>query len=158
MSFPAWRLSIWQTSMLDQHDNHKAWQPDDDADSKEAFYGTRSRHDTLQHGRMACNLSKREWSQGRDLDDHCSSTKDHEWDVDDLLALCLAHDDHLCHHLLQAFLLWGRPLCEPDQHVGHDDHLHQCHGETPFDLLPQDDWHLADFLPVVAIFRGRPFT
>ena len=60
MSLLARKLSLWQTGMLNQYDNHKAWQPNDDADSKKAFDGARSWYDTLQHEGMVDNLSKRE--------------------------------------------------------------------------------------------------
>ena len=73
------------------------------------------------------------------MDDCCSEKEALECVDEHLSPLPPPHDDHLCHNLLQAVLLRGRPYREADQHVGHDDHLHQCHGETPFDLLPQDD-------------------
>ena len=50
--------------------------------------------------------------------------EDHERDDDDLLSLP-SHDDHLRHHLLQAFLLRGSFECEPDDHFSDDNHLHQ---------------------------------
>ena len=49
-------------------------------------------------------------------------------DDDDLSALHASHDDHLRHHLLQALLLRGSLECEPDNHAGDDNNLHQQDG------------------------------
>ena len=85
------------------------------------------------------------------MDDHVPEEEDHERDDDHLLTLLPSHDDHLCHHLLQAGLLRGRFDGEPDQHVGNDDNLHQCDGEVAHHLLLEDDRSLADLLPAGSL-------
>ena len=63
-------------------------------------------------------------------------------------------DDHLCHHILQAFLLWGSLEREPDHHAGDDHHLHEQDGKPSPHLRHQDDWHLADLLPNLSFCWG----
>ena len=87
-------------------------------------------------------------------DENLPKEEDYEWDADHLPPLLPPAHDHLCHHLLQAVLLWGRPHSEPDQHAGDDDHLHQRDGEAAPHLLPQDDWLLVDILPAGALCWG----
>ena len=85
------------------------------------------------------------------MDEDHTEEEDHERDDDHLLALNPSHVDHLCHHLLQTDLLRGRFDGEPDEHVGHDDHLHQCDGETAHHLLLEDGRLLADLLPAGSL-------
>ena len=74
----------------------------------------------------------------------------------DLVILPLPSFDsnHLCHHLLQALLLWGSPGREPDYHAGDDHHLHQQDGGLAPHIWHQNDRHLACPLPNGSIRWG----
>ena len=60
------------------------------------------------NGLLGLGFQEQKCTRGGGKYDHCSQEEDLERDDGHLLALHLAHDDHICYHLLQALFFRGR--------------------------------------------------
>ena len=81
--------------------------------------------------------------------------KNIEWNFDNLFA----NNFDLCgiflNQLLQGLFLWSHCDCQSYQPPGLDHSLHQCFKQFTKNSIRQDDWHLANILPLCTIYWGH---